>query len=189
MRYPPDHKQSSRARLVEAGAALAKQEGFGNTGLQALMAAADMTTGAFYSQFKSKPELLQAIIAHELSKTLDWFEGKSAAEIARSLNAYLSMQHAENPAQGCAIPALGAEVARADDATRLTFEQLILRVHAAIADATGDEQLPWVLISQAVGAIVLARAMSTRAVRQTLLATVRIESTRRLLQEACGQMR
>ncbi|MET5012703.1 TetR/AcrR family transcriptional regulator, partial [Burkholderia pseudomallei] len=36
MRYSPKHKEDSLARLVDAGAELAKRKGFANTGMDAL---------------------------------------------------------------------------------------------------------------------------------------------------------
>ena len=80
MRYPPDHKTVARAKLIEAGGALAKKAGFSNTGIDALVAAAGVTTGAFYSQFRSKAELLHAIVERELSRTVEAGTGKSSNE-------------------------------------------------------------------------------------------------------------
>ena len=39
MRYSPEHKENTRARLLEVGGALAKKDGFGTTGVDSLMAA------------------------------------------------------------------------------------------------------------------------------------------------------
>ena len=62
MRYPPDHKTVARAKLIEAGGALSKKAGFSTTGIYALVASAGVTTGGFYSQFRSNAELLNAIV-------------------------------------------------------------------------------------------------------------------------------
>ena len=61
MRYPATHKQDTRARLLKTTGALAKRQGFAGTGVDGLMAAAGLTSGAFYSHFRSKGELLDAI--------------------------------------------------------------------------------------------------------------------------------
>src|SRR5262245_20944725 len=122
MRYRPEHKVESRKRLIQAGAALAKKLGFAGTGLDALMEAAGMTTGAFYTQFKSKPELLRAIVEYELSRVVESFAGKSARQLEKALTLYLSPLHVAHPEHGCAIPALGSEIGRADAATRNVFE-------------------------------------------------------------------
>ena len=66
MRYAPEHKEGTRARLVKATGALAKRQGFSGTGIDGLMAAAGLTSGAFYAHFRSKNELLEAIVDNAL---------------------------------------------------------------------------------------------------------------------------
>ncbi|MET5012506.1 TetR/AcrR family transcriptional regulator, partial [Burkholderia pseudomallei] len=83
-------KEASRARLVEAGAALAKRIGFANTGMDALTAAAGVSTGAFYSQFRSKQEFLYAIVEHVMSKVLATVENRSNDDLVATLRSYLS---------------------------------------------------------------------------------------------------
>jgi AcrR family transcriptional regulator len=172
MRYSPEQKQHSRAKLVDAGAQLAKKQGFNNTGMDALLAAAGMTTGAFYSQFKTKPELLHAIVQHELEKTLVLFEDKSADELLQALRFYLSRSHILHPEQGCAIPSLGAEIARADQATKETFSAALQRIQHAIEAVLDDADAAWAMICQAVGAVVVARAMATPVQRDQVLGAV-----------------
>ncbi|WP_163086748.1 TetR/AcrR family transcriptional regulator, partial [Acinetobacter baumannii] len=53
MRYPEDHKQKTRRRIVEEAARLFRQDGVGATGLQPLMKALGLTHGGFYAHFKS----------------------------------------------------------------------------------------------------------------------------------------
>lgn len=172
MRYPPEHKQAMRTRLVEAGAALAKQDGFGNTGMDALTAAAGVTTGAFYSQFRSKPEFLKAIVEHELAKTLAAFEGKSPQELMLALSWYLSPRHAKHPESGCPVPALGAEIGRADADTKAQFEAMMLKIQAAVRTAVDNDAAAWAILCQAVGGVVIARAMATPERRDEVLKSV-----------------
>lgn len=172
MSYKPEHKQESRQRLVEASGALAKKQGFGATGLDALTAAADMTSGAFYSQFRSKPELLQAIVENELNKTLALFEGRSGERLLKAFTVYLASEHVDHPEQGCSVPSLGAEIARANDATRESFETLMLRLHASISTALGNEDAAWAMICQGIGGILVARAMVSPEHRDGVLNSV-----------------
>jgi len=172
MRVPPEHKEQGRKQLVLAGAALAKKRGFAATGLDALMSAAGVTTGAFYTRFKSKPEFLRAIVEQELSRVVQRFAGKSMPELHKALAAYLSPAHASQPELGCAIPALGAEIARADVATRKVFETQVQRVHETFAETLGDRDAAWAVICQSVGAVLIARAMATGRGRDEVLASV-----------------
>lgn len=172
MRYKPEHKQANRRRLIKAGGALAKQAGFGVTGVDALAASASMTSGAFYTQFRSKDELLQDIVVQEMSTLLALFDGASRDKMLRALTLYLSPYHVAHPEQGCAVPALGAEIARADIGTRQTFEDLMLQFKAEFTTLLKDEQAAWTMISQAIGAIVVARAMATAESRDAVLGAV-----------------
>lgn len=180
MKQQPTHKSearlASRERLIQAGGALAKQTGFAGTGLDALAAAANLTSGAFYAQFRSKAELLNAIVSHDMTVMLNTFDGQSPARMRKALTRYLSLQHAENPAQGCSIPALGAEIARADLATRENFEVHLLQVQAAFAELLGNDQQAWTMLSQAIGAQVIARAMASSETRAALLHAVTQET-------------
>lgn len=187
MRYPPEHKAAARARLVEAGGALAKKSGFSNTGMDALAAAAGVTTGAVYSQFRSKSELLYAIVDHELTRTLAMFSGKSHEELKQVLAAYLSAGHVTHPDKGCPMPTLGPEIARADDHVREHFEALMSAVVAPIEAALGDREKAWTLLAQAIGGVLLARAVLSQEGQQEILGAVRSTGMAMLDQSAVGE--
>lgn len=159
MRYSPEHKAVARQKLISAGGALAKKAGFNNTGIDALAAAAQMTTGAFYSQFASKSELLTAIVEHELTQTTAAFAAKDELGLHQALAWYLSPRHVQHPEKGCLLPSLTAEIARADEATRLRFEQLLEPLLETLQNANHNKEQAWALLAQAVGGVMLARAV------------------------------
>ena len=169
MRYPSTHKQDTRARLLKTTGALAKRQGFASTGVDGLMAAAGLTSGAFYSHFKSKGDLLEAIVQNELQRSGKLFHGKSRKQLLRIVEGYLSPTHITQPETGCAIPALAGEVARANDATRQMFEQGVVALKDSMATATASEGEAWAVVAQLVGAVELARAMPSEEMREALL--------------------
>ncbi len=80
--------------------------------------------GGFYAPFASKDELLAEAITHATAETLQFLE-KTAADatgrmpgLADIADAYLGAMHCEHPERGCVLAACGAELARADRATR-----------------------------------------------------------------------
>ncbi len=172
MRYRPEHKDSTRARLLEVGGALAKKDGFSTTGVDRLMAAVGLTSGAFYSHFRSKAELLEAIVENELTRSLNLFANKTDQQVITALESYLSVSHINNPAEGCALTSLSAEVARSNSATKQTFERMMLQLKAAVQVHAADENAAWATIAQVVGAVMIARAMATEGSRKSLLAAV-----------------
>lgn len=172
MRYPPEHKAAARSKLLQAGGALVKKAGFAGTGMDALAAAAGVTTGAVYSQFRSKTELLHAMVDHELSCTIDAFTGKSGEELKRALAWYTSARHVDHPEHGCAIPSLAPEIARADEATRQHFEDLLKQIVALLEPATKEPAQAWALLAQLVGGVMLARAVPNAQTQHDILASV-----------------
>lgn len=169
MRYTPEHKENTRARLLDVGGAVAKKDGFGSTGVDSLMAAVGLTSGAFYSHFRSKAALLDAIVDSELGRSIELFADKSIEQALRAVESYLSLAHVEHPERGCLLPTLSAEVARSSAQTRQVFELRMLQLVATIQRHVADEPKSWAIISQLVGAVMIARAMDSEAARKSVL--------------------
>ncbi|HSC83397.1 MAG TPA: TetR/AcrR family transcriptional regulator [Pseudomonas sp.] len=164
MRYSTSHKAETRERLLLSSGAIAKHGGFASTGVDGLMKAIGLTGGAFYSHFPSKDALFSAIVERELSHSLQRLgetEDFSRDKLRRCLDKYLSMAHVQHADSGCAIPTLGAEIARADIAVREQAEHWLVRLQQAWAEILGDAQLAWATLAQCVGALVVARMLAT----------------------------
>lgn len=183
MRYPPEHKAEKRQALIEASSAMLKQGGYAATGIDKLMEASGVTSGAFYSHFGSKGELLQALIPHELQQSRNAWESnphtEPAAWLEFELERYLNIKHVRHPEAGCMLPSLGAEIARADAATRKVFEDEMEKGVLMLEQKLGNADLAWTFICQLVGAILLARAMPTKAAQLTVL-----DANKRILLES-----
>src|SRR5215207_330722 len=116
MRYAPDHKDDSHTRIVDAAAAKYRA---GGTGVRVadIMAAAGLTHGGFYKHFADKDQLLHEAIATAVDEVTDRVEALTAGMArAQALEAvidyYLSEQHMRRPDLGCALAALGSDMAR-----------------------------------------------------------------------------
>ena len=180
MRYSADHKAQTRDKLLCSSSAIAKRGGFAATGVDGLMKAIGLSGGAFYSHFPSKNDLFSAIVERELSQSLarlaDSSDGQDArARLRRCLDSYLSLAHVQHPDRGCALPALGAEIARAPLAVREQAQHWLLRLQQAWAGILGDEQQAWALLAQCVGALLLARMLAGEDVQQALLEASRAQ--------------
>jgi AcrR family transcriptional regulator len=68
-------RDDTREKLFEAAAQVFENEGIGGASIEALAAAAGFTRGAFYSNFKSKDELIIAMledhVEHSIRRNLD----------------------------------------------------------------------------------------------------------------------
>ena len=108
MRYKPEQETGHPRPAVESTTPLVKRQGFASTGLNTLMKAAGLTTGAFYLQFSSKAGLLEAILQRELSAQHDAFRW-TAWNVAGATRLYLSRGSCAACRHGLPIPALAAE--------------------------------------------------------------------------------
>ncbi|AJO79769.1 TetR/AcrR family transcriptional regulator [Pseudomonas sp. MRSN 12121] len=183
MRYSSSHKQETRERLLESSAVSAKEAGFSNVGVDGLMKAIGLSGGAFYSHFSSKDELFSSIVERELRNSLERLgaEGEqSRSRLERCLKHYLSMAHVESPATGCALPALGAEISRAGEATRQQTQEWICRLQQSWARTLGSDSLAWAILSQCVGALVVARMLVSQDIQHQVLKSNHDEIVRQL---------
>lgn len=185
MRYAATHKPATRDKLLDSSRAIAKRQGFDSTGVDALMQAIGLSGGAFYSHFGSKADLFAALVERELDHSAALLGGPddgpaertpeaARGQLSRSLKRYLSAAHAQQPEAGCALPALGAEIARAGPAVRAGVEQSLKHLQRRWAGALdGDADTAWALLSQCVGALMLARVVQSERTRQEILAANR----------------
>ncbi|HEV2612829.1 MAG TPA: TetR/AcrR family transcriptional regulator [Noviherbaspirillum sp.] len=187
MRYKPGHKEEKRKELLKASGAVVKANGFAATGVDALMQAAGVTSGAFYSHFSSKTELLKALIESELLTSREMWAGNphETAEdwLSFELDRYLSPGHAKHPEAGCILPSLAAEISRADDSVRELFEKELLKGQQVLAQRLGSDELAWSFLCQLVGAILLARTMPGEAMQRSI-----IEASKHFLKDAIARL-
>jgi len=172
MRYSPNHKLETKEKLLESSAVSAKKSGFSTVGVDGLMKAIGLSGGAFYSHFSSKDELFAAIVERELCQSLARLGGQGEqdrARLERCLKHYLSMAHVEQPESGCALPTLGAEIARSDIVVRQQAEIWICRLQACWARILESDSLAWAILSQCIGALVVARMLATADIQRTVL--------------------
>lgn len=171
MRYTPEHKAQARQSIVKASGAVAKKSGFGTTGIDELMQAAGLTSGAFYKHFDSKDELLEAITSAELERSLNlFFSGKGEeSDLTTLIERYLSRTHLKTPDKGCILPTLSVEIGRAGPAVRKNYEQGILALHAKLTEKTQDTDKAWACLAMCMGGLTMARAVHSTSASQTIL--------------------
>jgi AcrR family transcriptional regulator len=176
LRYTREQTASTRSRLLAQGGAHAKKHGFAGSGVDALAAAAGLTTGSLYKHFDGKSGLFAAIVHSELERSAAAFGDVGAmdrAQLARAIDRYLSTAHVDHPERGCMLPALTAEVARADATVRAEYGAGVTRLHAGLAQIVGSADDAWAMLAQIVGAVMLARALPDAEAGRGLLDAVR----------------
>ena len=168
MRYKSNQKAKAREAILQAGARTLRTNGFNGIGVDGIAASAGVTSGAFYSNFSNKEALLQQVIETCLGEPfIDPDSGCLAERQVRLkewLAMYISPEHRRDPASGCVMPTLSADVARANPTIRATYRRrmlaLVRRMSKVLDGAEPDrEQRAWSIIAIMVGAIAISRAM------------------------------
>jgi hypothetical protein len=78
------------------------------------------------------------------------------------------------------LPALGAEIARSDIQVREQAQMWICRLQDSWAQILGSDSLAWSILSQCVGALVVARMLATPDVQRKVLESSRDEIGRQI---------
>lgn len=178
MRYPPEHKARAREALLEAGARALKTCGFNGIGVDGLAAAAGVTSGAFYSNFPSKEAMLEAVIDAQgvgepfLSDTDSATLAEGRARLISFLEDYISAHHSADPAEGCVMPALSADVSRAQPSVKDAYARKMTALVDRIAgmldgDASERNRRAWSIVALMVGAIVISRGLPEQSESRT----------------------
>jgi TetR/AcrR family transcriptional repressor of nem operon len=184
MRYPKDHKAETHARIVRKASVLLRERGTHGVGVASLMKEAGLTHGGFYAHFASRDALLVEAVAYAMDRSIGyWRQTTEAAPgqagLAAILDAYLTPAHRDDPGYGCAIAALGAEIAREGvDARRMfaaKLEEMVAVLAAEIAGATAAEARREAIATLALmtGALILARAAGEDTFSGEVLAVAR----------------
>jgi AcrR family transcriptional regulator len=168
MRYPPDQKARAKEAILQAGTRALRTKGFNGIGVDGLAASAGVTSGAFYSNFSNKEALLEEVIGTCLGEPFIDSESGSLDERQQRLKEFLAMyigtDHRADPASGCVMPALSADVARSNPHIRATYQRkmagLIHNMSNVLGGAGPDrEKRAWSIVAMMVGAIAISRAM------------------------------
>jgi TetR/AcrR family transcriptional regulator, transcriptional repressor for nem operon len=175
LRYSPDHKAKARDALLKAGARSLKTSGFNGIGVDGLAAAAGVTSGAFYSNFENKEAMLEAVIDAGLGEP--FLSGTDSATLAEGrtrliefLREYINTDHSLDSAGGCVMPALSADVSRAEPPVKVAYERkmttLVHRI-AGLLDGDDRQRRAWSIVALMVGSIVISRGIPEQSETRT----------------------
>ncbi len=138
MRYSKEHKLQTRNRIVKNASHSLRQKGVDGVSVADLMKLAGLTHGGFYSHFDSREALVvesfALVIDQTASRWLDLTKGIPAANRFDAIvKAYLSPRHRDNSGHGCALPAMGADIARSSEKVRGTFAKQLEKLIDVLA--------------------------------------------------------
>ena len=168
MRYSREHKQETHAKIVKKAAVLLREKGAHGIGVADLMKEAGLTHGGFYAHFDSREALVIEAFAYAMDRSTERWR-KIAEQtppdkrLATIIQTYLTPVHRDDPGHGCAVPALGAEIARESPKTRKAFAAKLEAMIDMIADQIADvprkaaRRQAMATVATMMGTLVLAR--------------------------------
>jgi len=190
---------SHHTAILEAAGRLFRHHGIAAVPVAEVTREAGLTHGAFYGHFASKDALVAESCRTSIEKAAQRWAAR--AERARALGrepiaalieAYLTERHRDTPEEGCALAALGPEIARAGpplaDAlgTGVAALASVLEREMARRDPTMTEpdraRIALAILATLTGGIVLARACRADPVRSRAA----LDGAARLARQAAG---
>src|ERR1700758_3498000 len=168
MRYSKEHKQETHSRIVKKAAVLLREKGAHGIGVADLMREAGLTHGGFYAHFDSREALVIEAFAYAMDRSTERWRQIAAQtppdkRLATIVESYLTSVHRDDPGHGCAVPALGAEIARESPKTRKAFANKLDQMLDIIAEQMPDvprktaRKQAMATLATMAGTLVLAR--------------------------------
>jgi AcrR family transcriptional regulator len=192
MPYASDHKNKTRARIVDSARVLFNRHGFEAVSIDDVMKGAGLTRGGFYHHFRSKESLYAAAVRS--FNNCNPFAARCEADPKRRtprelaellVDTYLSDETLADVDNHCPLIALPSDVARAGLRPRAAYTQLvesmleIFRGAFRRSDREGARKAQLIL-NLCVGGMLIARTTDDPALRQQLRAAARSEALRLL---------
>ena len=162
--------KTTRDHIVEAADQLFYRQGYEHTSFSDIADAVQISRGNFYYHFKSKDEILDAVINVRLANTRkmleQWeIEGKQPADRIRSFINILIMNRTQIKLHGCPVGTLCTELAKLNHssqagANRLftLFRTWLRRQFTLLGHQADADALAMHLLARSQGVAVLANA-------------------------------
>jgi TetR/AcrR family transcriptional repressor of nem operon len=159
MGHSQKDKEKTHAVIVEIAAQKMRESGTEGPGVAEIMKAAEAAVAQARDGFAEVTEGVE----DPLAAFVDW---------------YLSPAHRDQPGTGCAVVALGADAARADERVRAVYRGQVERYIAQMEELLGGEgedarRRAIAAVSTMVGALLIARAVGDEALSEEILREAR----------------
>lgn len=143
MRYSKEHKLETHARIVRKASVRLREKGAHGIGVADLMKEAGLTHGGFYAHFDSREALLIEAFGYAMDRSMEYWRKTTAdtspeKRLATIVDSYLTAVHRDEPGRGCAVPTLGAEIARESPKARKAFAAKLEQMVEMIAETMID---------------------------------------------------
>jgi AcrR family transcriptional regulator len=168
-------EQTTRAEIVAAADALFYRQGYAHTSFADIAAVVEISRGNFYHHFKSKDEILDAVIAGRIADTERMLErweraAKGPEDCIRSFIRLLVANRSDIKRYGCPVGTLCAELAKLDHASQpganrlfTLFRAWLARHFTKLGRSADADALALHLLARSQGVASLANAFHDEA--------------------------
>ena len=195
MRYSKEHKQETHARIVKKASVRLREKGAHGIGVADLMKEAGLTHGGFYAHFDSREALVIEAFGYAMDRASEHWRNMTAEippekRLPAIVDAYVSATHRDDPGRGCAVPTLGAEIARESGRTRKAFAAKLDQMIDLIADQIPDvprktaRRLAMGTMATMMGALLMSRVAGSGELSDEILASGREAALARVAKPA-----
>lgn len=168
-------RKTTRERIIEVADRLFYEQGFEHTSFSDVANAVNISRGNFYHHFKSKDDILDAVITLRMARTramLDGWEahGDGPAERIRGFIQMLLINRADIRRHGCPVGTLCTELSKLShpahtraNALFTAFRSWLQQQFAQLVPRRDADRLAMHLLGRSQGIAVLAQAMDDEA--------------------------
>jgi len=200
MRYSKEHKQETHARIVKKASVRLREKGAHGIGVADLMKEAGLTHGGFYAHFDSREALVIEAFGYAMDRASEHWRNMTAEippekRLSTIVDSYVSATHRDDPGFGCAVPTLGAEIARESAKTRKAFAAKLDQMIDLVADQIPDvprktaRRLAMGTMATMMGALVMSRVAGNGELSDEILASGREAALARAAKPAAKKAR
>lgn len=183
MRYKPEHKQATHARILSAAMGLFRHEGLSGTSVERVMRTAGLTVGGFYAHFASKEALLAEALGDLLRRNCDrWLAGLEQLQgtewLSHFSRRYLNRHMRDSP-EGCAMPSVLSELTRSEPMLQGVLAEGLgsllegMEKHLPSRPGVTARQQAVATLALLIGALTLARATASQPLSDEVLEAAR----------------
>lgn len=182
MRVSRLQEAENHERILDVATRLFRERGIDGIGVSDLMKAAGLTHGGFYGHFESKEDLVAQACRRAVARmrqnwinVVDQATGDPLEALAAT---YLTPKHRDGAGRGCAMAALGPEVARQGSAARRAMTEelrpFIEYLSGVVKGSSRSLRRQKALATYAslVGALVVSRVIDDPDLSNEVLAAV-----------------
>ena len=166
--------KTTRERIVDAADRLFYRQGYAHTSFTDIAGVVQISRGNFYHHFKTKDEILEAVIEFRLAKTQAMLErweaeGRNPEERIRHFIHILIANWDDIKLYGCPVGTLSTELAKLNHASQeeakrvfTLFRIWLCRQFAALGHEAEADELVLHLLARSQGVAMLANAFHDR---------------------------